>query len=248
MTAPPRRYDVQVENVREVSLVGAADLAYWTDRLVPEALRPMVVDGRARVFLCAASARFFGVRFREMSISVIVEPLSVDAACAEGRIADDRADGLPTGAFLTQAFNSIRFFAWVERTRFHTPYDFARVEIETEPRVAVTVDQAGGPILRAAMSQPLAARQPLRDGDDGWEGPIHLPRRRPTDRPRLFFGKLTGRTLVHPFDPADTFELPGASRLAALKGLVESRFEPLEWHIRPTAAHGKSKTIVRPGT
>src|ERR1700684_3828126 len=92
--------------VREVTLLGAADIAYWADRLRPERLTPAEADGRAGVMLAAISSRFFGVRFRELSLSVLVRPPEV----GDGRNA----------AFLVHAFNTSRFFAFCERVFFST--------------------------------------------------------------------------------------------------------------------------------
>ena len=45
------QYAAQLEHVREVSLRGSADLAYWTERLRAENLVPVAERGRAQSVL-----------------------------------------------------------------------------------------------------------------------------------------------------------------------------------------------------
>src|SRR5262249_38325691 len=105
---PTVRFVAELTNVREVSLHGTADLAFWKGRLAKEDLHPAEHDGRAEVLIVAAEARFRGVRFRELNFSVLV------AGHEEGVRSD--------GAYLVQAFNSCRLFAFCERVFFSTPY------------------------------------------------------------------------------------------------------------------------------
>ena len=44
----PRKFDVVVSPVREVSLVGHADLAFWRDRLAVHGLHPTEAEGPRR--------------------------------------------------------------------------------------------------------------------------------------------------------------------------------------------------------
>jgi hypothetical protein len=57
----PTRYVASLEHVREVSLLGSADLRYWTDRMRSAAVAPLARDGCAEVMVVGASARFRGV-------------------------------------------------------------------------------------------------------------------------------------------------------------------------------------------
>ena len=68
----PIRYVASLRHVREVSLLCTADWAYWQRRLAPEDLVPAERDGRAQILVIAADARFWGVRFQELSFSVVV--------------------------------------------------------------------------------------------------------------------------------------------------------------------------------
>ncbi|HYR28576.1 MAG TPA: hypothetical protein VEU30_08925, partial [Thermoanaerobaculia bacterium] len=98
------KYVAKLRGVLDVTLTGTTDLDYWRTRLP---MPPLAVNGRAQAMVIAAAARFRGIRFCELSMSVAVEG----------------------GAFLLQAFNSVRFFAWSERTFFHTPYAHAPVSV-----------------------------------------------------------------------------------------------------------------------
>src|SRR5688500_10435635 len=104
----PIRYVAKLHQVREVSLLGVADLDYWTRVLEREGLVPAAVDNRAQVLIVAAAAKFIGLRFCEISFSVLV------ASPDHGTTGD--------ACYLVQAFNSRRFFAFCERTFYSTPY------------------------------------------------------------------------------------------------------------------------------
>lgn len=43
------RYDVEISRVREVSLLGTAELGFWRNRLIPEGFYPVPVEGRAEL-------------------------------------------------------------------------------------------------------------------------------------------------------------------------------------------------------
>jgi len=230
-----RKYDVQVAPVCEVSLKGSADLEFWRQRLAPEGLFPTVENGRAKFLICAAEAKFMGLTFRELSISV--------AVCRREGGADW------DGAFLVHAFNSIRFFAFIERTLFGTPYRHAGVRVDVGLPAVAEVTCGGQTLLRLEMSCDDAAvtRQPNRDEVDGFEGPIFLPGA-PLGKPlqgRLFFGRLHGQTQVYPFLPTDRVLLSPTADCPVLQWLVDSNFRGEEWSIRRDATHGKSKTTRR---
>jgi hypothetical protein len=50
------RWAATLPHVREVSLLGTADLAFWRDRLREEDLAPLDRDGKAQVMLIAADS------------------------------------------------------------------------------------------------------------------------------------------------------------------------------------------------
>src|SRR4051812_34281167 len=107
------KWAAELSHVREVSLLGTADGAFWTQRLRDEDLLLAHRDGKAQVMIVAADSKFMGVRFGELSISVL---------------ASDRANH---GAYLVHAWNSCRFFAFCERSFFATPYAHGEVQVST---------------------------------------------------------------------------------------------------------------------
>src|SRR5215218_5136234 len=122
MPPPSIKYVAQLAHVREVSLLGTADLAYWTERLRSERLTPDECEGNAQVLVIAADARFKGMRFREVSFSILVHRPGAAAAVTGDAAAGD-------AGFLAHAFNSSRFFAFCERAFFSTPYYHGRIAV-----------------------------------------------------------------------------------------------------------------------
>lgn len=228
---PVIRYPVTVRPVTEVSLTGAADLVFWRARLQPEGLAPYDDQGQARLVLIGADMRWMGVRFTELSISV---------ALSRGPSADQ-----PGGMYLAQAFNSVGWFAWVERRLFQTPYELGRTELAAQPPACLALTIGGVPVFRASMA---AARLSAWRGDEVWEGGVFLPGR-VSGTPRsekLFFARLSGDTEIHPFQPEnDTLELTPTPRAEAIQWLADSGFAPREWRLRRAATHQKSQTYAR---
>jgi hypothetical protein len=232
----PRKFDVVVSPVREVTLVGRADLNYWQRHLSVHGLHPTDANGNAEVLLSSCEARFKGIRFRELSESVFV------TEHAGGRSRD--------GAFLVRAFNSIRLFAFVERTMFRTPYYSQQIALDPQVPAFLRLGDATQQVLYAEMSKNAAssARNAVPAKPDGWQGPIFLPdlRNPQAGSPRLFYGSLTGDTQTIGYDSgADSFELGTPESDPVVRVLRESQFAPHEWILRTAATHGKSKTIQR---
>jgi hypothetical protein len=103
----PVKFVAIVSPVREVSLLGTADLAFWADQLTANRLIQMALEGEARVMISASDAKYMGIRFCELSISIFCQ-----------RQYGDQQEAV----FLAQAFNTVRWFAWVERSMFSTRY------------------------------------------------------------------------------------------------------------------------------
>jgi hypothetical protein len=219
-----------VHNVNEVSLQGSADLDYWQQILKPEELEPVAKDGLAQVLLIAADARFLGLRFRELSFSVLARDVS----------------GLTklSGSYLIRAFNSRRLFAWIERTFFATPYYHGDVQVESEPPGFVL--QLSG--QRLAASLDFANRNPNVEYElSSWHGPVFLPRSHGTSiaESKLFFARLWNGRVEVPFDSGeDNFTLPDTST-PPFPELRASNFSPRLWICGATASHAKSKTYAR---
>ena len=214
------KYVARLEHVREVTLFGAADLDYWKPRLHRERLEPVVHGGRAQILIISAAARFRGLSFSECSFSVLA------------------TDGERDGAFLVQAFNSRRFFAFSERFFFHTPYVFSPVRVSTDP-VTVEVD-AGFRVEGPADLNP----EQLRRAPGGWNGQVFLST--PRGPRRWFIAEVHGETLSFPFDAvSDRVTLSSRRSDDVFAALVASHFRGVEWSIREDATHAKSKTYRR---
>ncbi len=71
-TNRPIKYIATVDGVRDITLVGSADYAYWADRLADEKLVPTNVNGRAEIWICADRLKWMGVSFAELSVSIRV--------------------------------------------------------------------------------------------------------------------------------------------------------------------------------
>jgi hypothetical protein len=225
------KYVAELRHVREVSLLGTADLAFWEDRLREEGLAPAAQDGKAQVLVIAAAARYLGVPFREVSFSVLVA-------------------GHGQAAFLVRAFNSSRLFAFCERAFFATPYYPGDVRVSATLPASIQLTEGGGAGFRAEMQGDAAApgRGPSRSGEDGWEGPVFLPagRRGKGRQGNLFFARLRGQTRAYPFLPSrDAVTIQPPPEGGALQALVDSHFAGKEWAVRENAEHVRSKTYKR---
>lgn len=98
------RYVAEAKHVREVSLVGSADHAFWKERLRAEELFPSERDGRARIMIVGANMRFMGVRFTEVSFSIL---LSSDGCRAAGEwlsLVEAGKDGAARTKFFFEGF------------------------------------------------------------------------------------------------------------------------------------------------
>ena len=227
---PTIRVAAAIEGVREVTLAGMADLAYWRERLRPRGLRPFDDAGRARLLISATSARWKGLRFCELSFSIAV-----------GDGGDESRHG---GFFLAHAYNSRRALAFAERAFFKTPYDHGRLRVEIGSPARVELLDAGVPAFSAAMA---GSRPASWSGGDTWEGVIYLPSPGKAGAPGpRFYARLSGDTQVYPFAPGlDTLILDPAARPAIFGQLRESDFAVSEWRVRASAAHLKSQTYSK---
>jgi hypothetical protein len=228
---PTIKWAARLAGVREVTLHGVADLAYWTDRLAPEGLSPLAGDGRAQLLLIAAAARFRGVRFRELNFSVVVAPTGATTASTDA-------------VYLVHAFNSNRFFAWCERTLFSTPYTHADVRVDAGAPASIELSQNGRTVFRAARLAIPGAPRPL-PAPGGWAGAVHLPRQSLRSPARHFVAEIRGETESVAFDAGDNVTLNPSPDAAIIQSLVDSRFTPTQWELRPVANHSKSKTYTR---
>ncbi len=184
------------------------------------------------MLVVACDSKFFGVRFRELSFSVFVHR-------------PDASEG-SDAAFLVQAFNSSRFFAWSERTWFSTPYRHGTIDVDVGLPAAMRLSLEGQSIFSAVMSGD-SRRALSRNGIEGFAGPIFLPRGTREKNPsgRLFFAKIEGETQAYPFLSTDTLTISPSADCPILQALIDSHFFVDEWLIRRDAVHAKSKTFRR---
>jgi hypothetical protein len=226
------KWAAELAHVREVSLHGTADLAFWKDRLRTEDLLLAAKDGEAQLMIVAADSKYMGVRFRELSFSVLVYREE------NGRRQD--------GAYLVRAFNSCRFFAFCERVFFATPYYHGDVRVSASLPAAIHLVRKGEVFFRAEMhTDPSGpSREPSRHGEEGWEGPVFLPDSRRGKG--LFFARIRGPTRAYPFLPGkDSVMIRPSPGSEVLQVLLDSHFVPKEWVVREDATHAKSKTYKK---
>ncbi len=210
------KYVAALKHVREVSLVGTVDFGFWKQRLKKEGLEPQETEGKAQILVVGAEAKFRGIRFRELSFSVMV--------CG--------------GMFLVRAFNSSRFFAFCERVFFSTPYYGADVRISAAQPVFVRMTDVGEGVFEVEMKGENRAASSSRQ--DGWEGPVFLP-----GNGKAFVARIGGESRRYPFLNSDSMTIKPAAKDGVLRSLLDSSFSPIEWIVREDAAHAKSKTYKR---
>ncbi len=230
------KYVAELEHVREVSLLGTADLVFWKDRLQKEKMVPAESDGKAQLLVIAADAKFRGIRFKELSFSVLVS---------------QHGDGIrQAGAYLARAYNSCRFFAFCERVFFSTPYHYGDVQLSASSLSSIRLGRDEKVIFRAEMQADpsLPRREPSRSGEDGWEGPVFLPEKRRGENREghAFFAKVRGYTRTYPFLPSrDVVTIEPTPECEIFQALIDSHFAGKEWAVREDATHAKSKTYKR---
>lgn len=219
-------YVATIDRVREITIVGKSDLAFWRRRLAGERLVPGDVGGHAESVVTVTLGRWAGLAFREVILAVRVS----------GDPGGHGSDRL--AIHLAHAFNSSRFLAFMERTFFRTPYLPADVTCETPSLRGFRVVE--GPRTVLAGELPASARR-IDPDPQLWEGPIFL-----TGGKERFFARLSGVT--------ETFEGPGGCLLIDASGygaahpmraFADAGFEPLRWSTRSDATHARSRTVAR---
>jgi len=213
---PPVKYIAQLKGVRELALHGAADLAWWGERLAGEGLAPVAADGAAQVVVTGLDARWLAWPFRDLSVSVLARRAGADEA----------------GVYFAGAFNASRFIVFFESRWFGLPYARRTVHVELGAGGAMRL---GDGDLAAEMAPRAAAGEPE---DLGYTGALFLP------GGRWLHVSIRGGTFVHEFDAQrDRFTIAPACADPVLAALRASAFRPLAWHVRPDATHARSKTF-----
>jgi hypothetical protein len=212
----PVKWVAELSHVREVSLLGSADLAFWIDRLQKESLVLAEKNGKAQLLIIAADMKFMGIRFREVSFSVLVCPPEETA----GRDA----------VFLVQAYNS--------RCLSTTTPCFIRLVLGGELVFGAQMHREEPLPCRAPASSG-------EDSWDGPIFLPRRPAANHRGA-KVFFGKLRGHTLKYPFlRGQDSVIIAPSSGIDILQALVASHFAVEEWIVRQDATHAKSKTYTR---
>ena len=215
------KYAADLDNVREVTLHGTADLPFWKEALRKQGFFPYHEGDSAILLLSAIDAKWRGFKFREFVIAV-------------GVCYNESGTSLD-GYYLPYAFNSSRLLAFSERMFFGTPYSQADIQLENKLPAFIKLYDRIEVLLRAEMAVPDAP--PIVE-DLEWKGPIFLPNRR-----GKFFAILAGETAIYPFSPeTDLFEIKPGSRYEIFQQLIDSDFTGSVWGLRSSSRHAKSKT------
>lgn len=218
------QYAADLDNVKEVTLHGTADLSFWQSVLHKEDLLPYHEAGKAVLLLSAIDAKWRGFKFREFVIAVAVCNTEDGA----------RLDGY----YLPYAFNSSKFLAFSERVFFRTPYFHADIQLENKLPASIKLQDKMEVLLHAEMSMPDTP--PIVEYLE-WEGPIFLPNNR-----GKFFAVLVGDAEIYPFSSeVDTFEIHSSTDHEIFQQLIESDFIGSVWALRSNSRHAKSKTYRR---
>ena len=215
------KYAADLDNVRDVTLYGTADLPFWKAVLRKERLFPYREADKALLLLSATDAKWRGFKFREFVIAVGV-------CYNENGVSLD-------GYYLLQAFNSSKLLTFSERAFFRTPYFQGDLQLENRLPAFIKLYDRVEVLLQAEMAMPEAT--PTVEYLE-WKGPIFLPNRR-----GKFFAILAGEADIYPFSPeADRFEVKPASRYRIFQQLIESNFTGSVWTLRNSSRHARSKT------
>ena len=230
----PVKWAGELAHVREVTLLGSADLAFWRDWLVEQNLRPAEREGKAQLLIVGADSKYMGICFRELSFSVVVSTQESGAQ--------------QDAVYLVRAFNSSRLLTFCEQIFFSTPYCCGDVRVSTNFPVSVHIFKNGEVLFGAQMRTDASGleRQTSHHGEDGWEGPIFLPRssRRKEGKDKVFFARLRGDTNRYPFlISQDSMTIKSSSDFDIFQALTESNFVATEWIVREDATHARSKTF-----
>ena len=215
------KYAADLDNVKEVTLHGTADLSFWEAVLRREGLFPYQEADKAVLLLSAIDAKWRGFKFREFVIAV-------------GVCYNKNGTSLD-GYYLPHAFNASRLLTFSERVFFRTPYSQADIQLENKLPAFIKLYDRVEVLLHAEMAMPDAT--PIVEYLE-WKGPIFLPKMR-----GKFFALLAGEAAIYPFSPeTDRFEIKPAARYTIFQQLIESNFTGSVWSLRSSSRHARSKT------
>ena len=218
------QYAADLNNVKEVTLHGTADLSFWRAVLNQEGFLPYHEADKAVLLLSAIDAKWRGFKFKEFVIAVGV------CNTENGTSLD--------GYYLPRAFNSSKLLAFSERVFFKTPYFHGNIRLQNRIPAFIKLRDSSEVLLHAEMSMPDTP--PMVEYLE-WQGPIFLPNKR--DK---FFAILSGEAEIYPFSSeVDTFEIKASTDHEIFQQLIDSDFTGSVWVLRNNSRHAKSKTYVR---
>ncbi|MGB1286917.1 MAG: hypothetical protein ACPG7F_10320 [Aggregatilineales bacterium] len=211
-------YMTIVEPVLEVTLRGFARADLWQQHFHENDLKTQITGQTVEVLISGVSAKYMGIPFRELSVSVQMSEKTY---------------------FLAHAYNSLRPFAFAERRFFRTPYYPAALEIIPH---RLTVEKAGQSVFNASLSTDAT---PVNQAPGLDVLQIYLPKnlRKQAQQPHYFHARLEGETVFYDHSTA-TLNYPQPHQESIFSLLSQSDFQIEQWWVRETARHSKSKTIT----
>ncbi len=219
-------YAAIVHHVREITLVGRADLGFWRDALASEQLAPYDDAGYTQMQVSVTDLRWMGIHFNEFTITVRVDPpLGQNTAQA---------------TYLACAFNSSKLLALAEQRLFHTPYSPAQITMDAQLPASFRLSDGEVTVFEARM----AAASGSTAADALSDGPVYLPTPEGSS-PSLFYARREGAQETARFTPADILTMRPWVEHPALAALIASEFTPVEWRIAHNATHRRSRTYIR---
>jgi hypothetical protein len=213
------RYVACVEPVREIALMGHADAKLWSPQLLREGLEPLEQDGRVEVLICAANMRWGGVTFTEVTFSV--------------RLAT--ATPIGSAIYLSHGFTSSGLFAFMERLFFKTPYRSAKCRFSLEP---LFVEVEARQKESFSMKSSKVDLDCVRPEHEEHNFTVFVP------GGNFFVAVITGESVRFPFrSQTDLVSWSPGDGSGIWRQLDESGFQPVEWILRQSARHSKTKTF-----
>ncbi len=212
---PNAKFVAVVENVKELRLIGKANLDFWNQQLDDKPYQAFDTQGVAEITISATELVWKGFRFNELTIFLT--------------IAEKNDPTKEAGVYLIHAFNSNKFFAFCERTFFSTPYYFGKVGLHENLPCKMSLNDS----FAAKMNQ---SERLINEVEDNWKGAVFLPK---NHGEKYFIAKLSGKSQVCPFDESDKITFAESSIFELLN---KSNFIGKEWRMRSNAFHAKSKT------
>ncbi len=207
------KYVTIVDPVLEVTLIGTASLATWRPQLETEGLT--IATAEVHIVLSAVETRYIGVRFKEFSVSLLLDEHQV---------------------LLLHAFNSNRMFAWVERQFFHTPYYHGDIDVQ-ENHIAIR--EQSHPLIEVSLPDNATVS---RSGDEDIERVVLMKRSSRSVKRPYFHARLEGHTRYFDATGSTLHYFDSTQLNPTLSTLRQSDFRLQDWSVRCHARHSKSNT------